>query len=187
MATNEIFKYGQWLSFPLPLRGDNPNVNEDPTRNGDPVLIGDVVGFAQEVGGVPMTWPENAGCADGRSKSTISFTVHRNTANSLEPGWASVALCGAFCYPVEGWDPSVAGSGSAVGIRAPKNPEEKAVLVLNSEEDHWFGHIVGQTKMHMKDPETCEPIGPEVMVPIINVVQSFKPNPNTVPDKPSGS
>ncbi|MBD3004538.1 hypothetical protein [Streptomyces sp. 5-10] len=188
MATNEIFKYGQWLSLPLPLRGDDPHVNEDPTRNGDPVLIGDIVGFAQEVGGVPVMWPDAEACANGSGqKSSISWMIRRNTANSLEPGWASVALVGAFCYPVEGWDPTTSGTGSAVGIRAAKTSEEKAVLVLNSEEDHWFGHIVGQTKMHMKDPETCEPIGPEVMVPIINVVQSFRPHPNAVPDKPAGS
>lgn len=176
MATNEIFKYGHWLSLPLPLRGSDPNVNEDPTRNGDPVLIGDIVGFAQEVGGVPVSY----------SVGSTTVTQTRNPANHLEPGWASVALVGAFAYPVEGWDPVTMGSGTAVGINAA-TPGVRATLVANSEGDHWFGTIVGQTKIPMLD-DNGEPLGPEIFVPIVNVVQSIAPNPNAVPDRaPAGS
>lgn len=170
MATNEIYKYGHWISLPLPLRGTDPNVNDDPTRNGDPVLIGDIVGFAQEVGGVPMTY----------SVGTTTVTQTRNPANHLEPGWASVALVGAFCFPVEGWDPVTMGSGTAVGINAA-TPGVRATLVANSEADHWFGVIVGQTKMPMLDADG-NPLGDEIMIPIVNIVQTIAPNPNTVAD-----
>lgn len=176
MATNEIYKFGQWLSLPLPLRGDDPAVNDDPTINGDPVLIGDITGFAQEVGGKPVTY----------TVGSTTVTQTRNTANSLEPGWASVALCGAFAFPVEGWDPVTMGSGTPVGINAASG-STRATLVANVEGDHWFGHIVGQTKMPMLD-NAGNPIGTDIMIPIVNVVQTIKPNPNTVPDKaPSGS
>lgn len=203
MATNEIYKYGQWLSLPLPLRGDDPNRNEDPTRNGDPVLIGDIVGFAQEVGGVPVIWPDPA---DKATKSTATFALARNTANSLEPGWASIALVGAFAYPVVGWDPTTMGSGTPVGIKAgaPAAPSgdvaawcapsgTKAVLVANSKQDHWFGHIVGQTKLAYP-VDTVDGNGDPVVVaagtyvPIINVVQTIDARVNPTPDKaPAGS
>lgn len=206
MATNEIFKYGQWLSLPLPLRGDDPARNEDPTRNGDPVLIGDIVGFAQEVGGVPVVWPNPDDPNAGRS--TVTFAMSRNTANSLEPGWASIALVGAFAYPVEGWDPMTMGSGTPVGIRSAEPapgvaaaaaidwcaPQGiKAKLVANSPEDHWFGVIVGQTKMpypvDQTDPGGEPIVVPEgTYVPIVNIVQTMEGRANPVPDKmPQGS
>lgn len=176
MATNEIFKYGHWISLPLPLRGSDPAANEDPTRNGDPVLIGDIVGFAQEVGGVPITY----------TVGSTTVTQTSNPANSLAPGWASVALVGAFAFPVEDWDPVTMGSGTAVGINAATTGV-RATLVANSEADHWFGTIVGQTKIPMLDGNG-DPVGAEIMVPIVNIVQSIAPNPNTVPDRaPAGS
>lgn len=176
MATNEIYKYGQWLSLPLPLRGDDPTKNEDPTRNGDPVLIGDIVGFAQEVGGVPVTY----------TTGMTTVTQARNTADSLEPGWASIALVGAFACPVTGWDPLTMGSGTAVGINAA-TAGNKATLVANAQGDHWFGVIVGQTKIPMTDG-SGNPVGEDINVPIVSVVQSIKPNANTVADRaPAGS
>lgn len=196
MATNEVFKHGSWLSLPLPLRGDDPTTNDDPTRNGDPVLIGDLVGFAQEVGGVPMIWPaENDPNA---SKSTVTFALSRNPANSLEPGWASVALAGAFAYPVDGWDPLAMGAGTPVGITAATpaaggDPAAKARLVANSPEDHWFGVIVGQTKLTYPvgwADENGDPITvPEgTYVPIVSVIQTLEGRANAVADKqPSGS
>lgn len=196
MATNEIFKYGKWLSLPLPLRGDDPAVNEDPTRNGDPVLIGDLVGFAQEVGGVPVVWP--AADDPNASKSTVTFALSRNTANSLEPGWASVATCGAFCYPVDGWDPMTMGAGTPVGIQAPTAASPgvaavKAKLIANSPADHWFGVIVGQTKLpypvDYTDADGNAVVIPEgTYVPIVNVNQTMEGRANAVADKmPSGS
>lgn len=176
MAVNEVFKYGHWISLPLPLRGDDPAVNADPTVNGDPVLIGDIVGFAQEVGGKSVTY----------SIGSTTVTQTRNAANHLEPGWASVALVGAFAFPVDGWDPVTMGSGTPVGINAATG-SARASLIANAEGDHWFGTIVGQTKIPLLDDSGAE-IGPEVMVPIVNIVQSIQPSPNTVPDRaPAGS
>lgn len=189
MATNEIFKYGAWISLPLPLRGDDPAVNDDPTRNGDPVLIGDIVGFAQEVGGVPVVWP--AADDPNAHKSTVTFALSRNTANSLEPGWASVALCGAFCYPVDGWDPMTMGSGTPVGIAAASMDGDTAVkarLVANSPEDHWFGVIIGQTKLPYPVDYADEDGNPITVpegtyVPIVNISQTMEGRANPVADK----
>jgi hypothetical protein len=64
---------------------------------------------------------------------------------------------------------------------------EKARLTANTESDHWFGVIVGQTKIPMKD-SSGNPVGDGINVPIVNVVQTIKPNPNTVADRvPAGS
>lgn len=175
MATNEIFKFGNWISLPLPHRGDNPNVNADPTQVGDPVLIGDITGFAQEIGGLSVSY----------SVGDMEVRQARNHANHLEPGWASVALTGAFCFPVENWDPATMGSGTPVGINAATS-DSRASLVAGEEGDHWFGTIVGQTKIPMTDVEGNPLNG--INIPIVNIVQSIKPNPNETPDRvPSGS
>jgi hypothetical protein len=157
MATNEIFKYGHWISLPLPLRGNDPAVNDDPTLNGDPVKIGSIVGFAQEVGGKPVSY----------TTGLTTVTTSRNTANSLEPGWASIALVGSFAFPVTGWDAETMGSGSPVGINAASG-STRATLVVNSEADGWFGVIVGQTTAG---------------VPIVSPVQPTPGDTNTVADK----
>lgn len=185
MATNEIYKYGHWLDFQLPDHTPGEDTYTGSIRNGDPVLIGDAVGFAQEVGGVEMTWPEPG--TPSASRSSVSFTVKRNTANSLEPGWASVALVGAFAYPVEGWDPSAMGSGTAVGITWTPQPgvdDNKPVLTVNAEGDHWLGYIVEQTKLPYPDDWAGTPPPPGAFIPVINIVQNIAPNPNTNPDKP---
>ena len=157
MATNEIFKYADWISLPLPLRGSDPAVNADPTVNGDPVKIGSIVGFAQEVGGKPVSY----------TTGMTTVSVARNTANSLEPGWASVALAGAFAFPVTGWDAEEMGSGTPVGINVAVG-STRATLVANSEADGWFGVIVGQTTAG---------------VPIVRVVQPTPGDANAVADK----
>lgn len=157
MATNEIFKHASWVSLPLPLRGNNPAVNADPTANGDPVKVGSLVGFAQEVGGKPVSY----------TTGMMTVTASRNTANSLEPGWASVALEGAFAFPVTGWDAETMGSGTPVGINAASG-STRATLVANSEADGWFGVIIGQT--------TDE-------VPIVRITQPTPGDTNTVADR----
>lgn len=156
MATNEIFKYGQWLSLPLPLRGSDPDVNDDPTLNGDPVKIGSIVGFAQEVGGKPVSY----------SIGSTTVTQSSNRANSLEPGWASVALVGAFAFPVTGWDAETKGSGTPVFIVAASG-STRATLTTVSNSDP-FGVIVGQTSDG---------------VPIVNIVQPVPGDTNAVADK----
>lgn len=157
MATNEIFKFADWISLPLPLRGSDPAVNDDPTINGDPVKIGSIVGFAQEVGGKPISY----------SIGSTTVTQVKNPSNSLEPGWASIALTGAFAFPVTGWDAEDMGSGTPVGINVASG-STRATLVANSEGDGWFGVIVGQTTAG---------------VPIVRVVQPTPGDPNTVADK----
>jgi hypothetical protein len=156
MATNEIFKYGQWLSLPLPLRGSDPAVNDDPTVNGDPVKIGSIVGFAQEVGGKPVSY----------TTGMVTVTTSRNPANSLEPGWASVALVGAFAFPVTGWDAETKGSGTPVFIVAASG-STRATLTTTPNSDP-FGVIVGQTTDG---------------VPIVNIVQPVPGDTNAVADK----
>lgn len=185
MATNEIYKYGQWISLPLPLRGDDPHKNADPTRNGDPVLIGDIVGVAQEVGGVSSMV----------DTGTVVTVMKRNTADSLEPGWASVALCGAWAIPVDGFDQAAHGAGTAVGIVAAK-PDQPAKLVIGAG-DHPFGMIIGWTKMPVKKRDqpkhlygVCDARQPKPVkepVPIVNIVQTVTGAVNDVPDKPAGS
>jgi hypothetical protein len=96
-----------------------------------------------------------------------TVTTTRNTANSLEPGWASVALCGAFAFPVTGWDAETMGSGTPVGINVAVGTT-RATLVANSEADGWFGVIVGQTTDG---------------VAIVNVVQPTPGDTNAVADK----
>jgi len=157
MATNEIFKYADWISLPLPLRGSDPAVNDDPTLAGDPVKIGSIVGFAQEVGGKPVSY----------TIGSTTVTQTSNRANSLEPGWASVALTGAFAFPVTGWDAETMGSGTPVGINVAVGTT-RATLFANSVGDGWFGVIVGQTTAG---------------VPIVRVVQPVPGDTNTVADK----
>lgn len=172
MATNEIFKYGQWISLPLPLRGDDPDLNADPTRNGDPVLIGDIVGVAQEVGGVPVSYTVGS--------TTVTQTT--NTANHLEPGWASVALCGAWAIPVDGFDPAVHGSGTTVYITAAAGVTP-ATLSVTGPGDKMFGTLIGWTKQNVLD-NLGNVIGP---MPIVNIVQTLTGVINPVPDVLSGS
>ena len=196
MATNEVYKYGRWIPLPLPLRGDDPNKNLDPTRNGDPVLIGDIVGVAQEVGGVPSLVDTG---------NIVSY-FKRNTADHLETGWASVAMVGDWAIPVEGWDPMVHGSGTAVGIVAATE-KEAAKLVIGSG-DHPFGFIIGWTKKPVNREEqetpgqavrkmggdcyTAAPMpprhpAPKDLTPIVNITQTVTGATNDVPDKPAGS
>lgn len=156
MATNEIFKYADWISLPLPLRGSDPAVNADPTLSGDPVKIGSIVGFVQEVGGKPVSY----------SIGSTTVTQTSNRANSLEPGWASVALTGAFAFPVTGWDATLMGSGTPVFIVAA-NGTTRATLTTTPNSDP-FGVIVGQTSAG---------------VPIVRVVQPVPGDTNAVADK----
>lgn len=156
MAQNEVYKYGQWVSLPLPLRGSDPTVNADPTLPGDPVKVGSIVGFAQEVGGKPVSY----------SIGGTTVTQDRNPANSLQPGWASVALVGAFAFPVTGWDAEAMGSGTPVFIVAA-NGANRATLTTTPNSDP-FGVILGQTSDGM---------------PIVNIVQPVPGDANAVADK----
>jgi hypothetical protein len=140
MATNEIYKDGDWIAVPLPLKGSDPAVNDDPTRNGDPVLIGNIVGVAQEVGGVPVVY----------TVGSTTVTQARNTANSLEPGYASIATKGAWAIPVTGAVYGTTAIGAKIQIKAAVG-STKAELVLSGG-DHNFGILVGWTKDTTKRP-----------------------------------
>lgn len=155
MATNEIYKYGQWISLPLPFKGTDPNVNADPTRNGDPVYIGGLVGVAQEVGGVPTTV----------ALGTVTYGYTRNTADSLEPGWASVALCGAWAFGEDQQStpvPQTTPIGTMIGITAGTASEPAKIAVGGAKV---FGCLVGWTKDSPRRPivniiQTGTPAGP---------------------------
>jgi hypothetical protein len=155
MATNEIYKYGQWLSLPLPFKGLDPHVNNDPTRNGDPVYIGGLVGVAQEVGGVATTVTVGS--------ATYGYT--RNTADSLEPGWASVALCGAWAFSAAQQSTAIPQNtpiGTMIGITASNSSTPAKIQVGGAKV---FGCLVGWTKDAVRRPivniiQTGTPAGP---------------------------
>lgn len=155
MATNEIFKFGQWISLPLPFKGLNPKVNADPTRNGDPVYIGGLVGVAQEVGGIPQSV----------SYGMTTVTTNRNTADSLEPGWASVALCGAWAFSAAQQStpiPQNTPIGTMIGVTAGTASVPAKIAVGGAKV---FGCLVGWTKDAVRRPivniiQTGQPAGP---------------------------
>lgn len=155
MATNEIYKFGQWLSLPLPFKGANPDLNLDPTRNGDPVYIGGLVGVAQEVGGVPVSY----------TVGTTTVTQASNTANHLEPGWASVALCGAWAFSAAQQStavPQTTPIGTMIGITAGDASTPAKIQVGGAKV---FGCLVGWTKDAVRRPivniiQTGTPAGP---------------------------
>lgn len=66
MATNEVFKYGQWVS--LPVTADTPS--------GSPVVVGDLVGVAQTKEGEGNNADGFASVAlEGAFSFTVSFAV----------------------------------------------------------------------------------------------------------------
>lgn len=155
MATNEVYKYSQWISLPLPFKGLDPKLNADPTRNGDPVYIGGLVGVAQEVGGVPTTV----------ALGTVTYGYTRNTADSLEPGWASVALCGAWAFSAAQQSTAVPQNtpiGTMIGITAGSSSVPAKIQVGGAKV---FGCLVGWTKDAVRRPivniiQTGTPAGP---------------------------
>lgn len=155
MATNEIYKFSQWISLPLPFKGLNPKVNADPTRNGDPIYIGGLVGVAQEVGGVPLMV----------EYGTTIYGTTRNTSDSLEPGWASVALCGAWAFSAAQQStpiPQNTPIGTMIGVTAGTASVPAKIAVGGAKV---FGCLVGWTKDAVRRPivniiQTGTPAGP---------------------------
>lgn len=96
MATNEIFKYSQWIPLPV-VEG---------TVNNSPVLVGELVGVAQEVGGLSQTWSIGGTALAPVPNLSVTYAP---ASNHLEPGWASVALVGAFAFEIEGSEDAEAG------------------------------------------------------------------------------
>lgn len=125
MATNEIFKFSDWI--PLPVTA---NVK---TVSGDPVKVGGLVGVAQAVGGEGVTYTIGS--------MTVTDTSQNST--SLEDGWMSVALIGAFAFPVTGASGSTA-MGTPVYF-AVGNSTTSSTLTTSSTANLGFGHIINRT------------------------------------------
>ena len=87
MATNEVYKYSDWI--PLPV--DPADLQVLP---GDPVKVNGLVGVAQAVAGVANTY----------TIGSMTVTETNPISHSLEDGYMSVALTGAFAFDVTGAD-----------------------------------------------------------------------------------
>lgn len=119
MATNEIYKYSDWV--PLPVVGG--------TSNGDPVLVGGLVGVAQVVGDTTVTYTVG---------STTVTTVESST--SLEEGYASVALTGAWAFEIEGADPDI---GAPIYIT--QGDDTDPATLSQTAGDRIFGYVINFT------------------------------------------
>lgn len=129
MATNEVYKYSQWIPLPV-VEG---------TVNGSPVLVGDgLVGVAQEVGGLTQTWSIGGMTLDPQPNFTVTQLP---ASNHLEPGYASVALVGAFALEVEG--ATLEDVGSAVYITQGTGGAAATLSLTGG--DYQFGHVVNMT------------------------------------------
>jgi hypothetical protein len=129
MATNEVYKYSQWIPLPV-VEG---------TVNGSPVLVGDgLVGVAQEVGGLTQTWSIGGTALEPQPNLTVSYVP---ASNHLEPGYASVALVGAWALDVEG--ATLENVGDAVFITQGTGGAP-ATLSLGSG-DYRFGFLINMT------------------------------------------
>lgn len=125
MATNEIYKFSDWIPLPVPA---NLKV-----VSGDPVKVGGLVGVAQAVGGQGSTY----------TIGSLTVTDTSQNATSLEPGWMSVALIGAFAFAVTGASGSTA-MGTPVYLVAG-NSTNSNTLSTSSSANQGFGHIVNRT------------------------------------------
>lgn len=126
MATNEVFKYSDWIALPV-VEG---------TVNGSPVLVGDgLVGVAQEVGGLTQTWSIGGMALDPQPNLTVSYVP---ASNHLEPGYASVALTGAFAHEIEGV--TLEDVGSAVYITQGTGGAPATLSLASG--DYRFGFLI---------------------------------------------
>lgn len=126
MATNEIYKYSDWIALP-----------KDPADllvvSGDPVRVNGLMGVAQVVAGETLTY----------TIGSMTVTETDPISSSLEDGWMSVALVGAFAFAVTGADANTE-MGTAVyfvvGDTTNSSTLSTAVVAGTG-----FGHIVGRT------------------------------------------
>lgn len=125
MATNEIFKHSDWIALPI----DPSDLQVLP---GDPVKVNGLVGVAQVVGGQQLTY-------------TIgSMTVtHDEGSTSLEDGYMSVALTGAFAFAVTGASESTE-MGTPVYFTVG-DTDTSSTLTTSSGAGLGFGHIINRT------------------------------------------
>ena len=125
MATNEIFKHSDWIALPI-----------DPSDllvvNGDPVKVNGLVGVAQVVGGATLSY----------TIGTMTVT-HEEGSTSLEDGYMSVALTGAFAFAVTGASGSTE-MGTPVYFTVG-DTDTSSTLTVSSGAGLGFGHIVNRT------------------------------------------
>lgn len=125
MATNEIYKFSQWIPLPIPADAAD-------STNGDPILVGGLVGVIQVVGGATLTYTVGV---------TTVTTVESST--SLEEGWASVALCGAWAFEIDGTD--TADVGDAVYITQGAGGAAATLSYSSVGAGMRFGYLVNTT------------------------------------------
>jgi hypothetical protein len=126
MATNEVYKYSDWI--PLPIDPSTLQV-----LPGDPVKVNGLVGVAQAVAGVPNTY----------TIGTMTVTETDPISSSLEDGYMSVALVGAFAFAVTGADANTEMGTPVyfvVGDADTSSTLSTAVVAGTG-----FGHIVNRT------------------------------------------
>ena len=126
MATNEVYKYSDWI--PLPV--DPADLLVVP---GDPVKVNGLVGVAQVVGGHTNTY----------TIGSMTVTETDPISSSLEDGYMSVALTGAFAFEVTGADENTE-MGTPVYFTVG-NSSTSSTLTTSSGAGLGFGHIVNRT------------------------------------------
>lgn len=126
MALNEIYKYSDWI--PLPV--DPADLQVLP---GDPVKVNGLVGVAQAVAGVANTY----------TIGSMTVTETNPISHSLEDGYMSVALTGAFAFDVTGADENTE-MGTPVYFTVG-NSSTSSTLTTSSGAGLGFGHIVNRT------------------------------------------
>lgn len=126
MSTNEIYKHSDWI--PLPIDPSDLQV-----LPGDPVRVNGLMGVAQVVGGHVNTY----------TIGSMTVTETDPISSSLEDGYMSVALTGAFAFAVTGADANTE-MGTAVyfvvGDSSNSSTLSTAVVAGTG-----FGHIVNRT------------------------------------------
>lgn len=134
MATNEVYKFSDWI--PLPL-----DENATDTVAGDPVLVGGIVGVAQAVGGVTITVTTDSSPTLSKGGGmTLSYV---ESSTSLEPGYASVALVGAWAFEIAG---TVSASiGDAVYITQGVGGAAATLTYTSVGADMRFGYLINRT------------------------------------------
>lgn len=126
MSTNEVYKYSDWI--PLPI--DPADLQVLP---GDPVRVNGLMGVAQVVGGHVNTY----------TIGTMTVTETDPISSSLEDGYMSVALVGAFAFAVTGASESTEMGTPVyfvVGDSTNSSTLSTAVVAGTG-----FGHIINMT------------------------------------------
>lgn len=126
MATNEVYKYSDWI--PLPIDPSTLQV-----LPGDPVKVNGLVGVAQAVAGVTNTY----------TIGSMTVTETDPISSSLEDGYMSVALIGAFAFAVTGADENTE-MGTPVYF-VVGDADTSSSLSTSVVATTGFGHIINRT------------------------------------------